>query len=63
MVKGEGHVVHAGINCVCSVCGSTNSCGCVVNLGQPFEPQEILYTLSMLRKRKVCIMYYTVVMR
>ena len=38
--KGEGHVVHAGINCVCNVCGSTNSCGCVVNgnlLGQPFE--------------------------
>ena len=29
--KGEGHVVHAGINCVCNVCGSTHSCGCVVN--------------------------------
>ena len=23
--------MHAGINCVCNVCGS---CGCVVNLGQ-----------------------------
>ena len=29
--KGEGHVVHAGINCVCNVCGSAHSCGCVVN--------------------------------
>ena len=29
--KGEGHVVYAGINCVCNVCGSTHSCGCVVN--------------------------------
>ena len=28
--KGEGHVVHAGINCVCHVCGSAHSCGCVV---------------------------------
>ena len=38
--KGEGHVVHAGVNCVCNVCGSAHSCGCVVNgflLGQPFE--------------------------
>ena len=26
--KGEGHVVHAGVNCVC---GSARSCGCVVN--------------------------------
>ena len=36
--KGEGHIVHAG---VCNVCGSTHSCGCVVNgsvlLGQHFE--------------------------
>ena len=30
--KGEGHVVHAGVNCVCNVCGSTHSCGCVVNV-------------------------------
>ena len=29
--KGEGHVVHAGVDCVCNVCGSTHSCGCVVN--------------------------------
>ena len=29
--KGEGHVVHAGVNCVCNVCGSARSCGCVVN--------------------------------
>ena len=29
--KGEGHVVHAGVNCVCNVCGSTHSCGGVVN--------------------------------
>ena len=38
--KGEGHVVHAGVNCVCNVCGSAHSCGCVVDgtlLGQPFE--------------------------
>ena len=26
--KGEGHVVHAGVNCVC---GSAHSCGCMVN--------------------------------
>ena len=26
--KGEGHVVHAGVNCVC---GSAHSCECVVN--------------------------------
>ena len=38
--KGEGHVVHAGVNCVYNVCGSTHSCGCVLNallLRQPFE--------------------------
>ena len=29
--KGEGHVVHAGVNCVCNGCGSAHSCGCVVN--------------------------------
>ena len=29
--KGEGHVVHAGVNCICNVCGSAHSCGCVVN--------------------------------
>ena len=29
--KGKGHVVHAGVNCVCNVCGSANSYGCVVN--------------------------------
>ena len=29
--KGEDRVVHAGVNCVCNVCGSTHSCGCVVN--------------------------------
>ena len=30
--KGEGHVVHAGVNSVCNVCGSAHSCGrCVVN--------------------------------
>ena len=29
--KGEGHVVHTGLNCVCNVCGSAHSCGCVVN--------------------------------
>ena len=29
--KGEGHVVHAGVNCVCNVCGSAHSCGCVVS--------------------------------
>ena len=23
--------VHAGVNCVCNVCGSAHSCGCVVN--------------------------------
>ena len=26
--KGEGH---AGVNCVCNVCGSAHSCGCVVS--------------------------------
>ena len=26
------HMVRdAGVNCVCNVCGSTHSCGCVVN--------------------------------
>ena len=29
--KGEGHVVHAGVNCVCNMCGSAHSCGWVVN--------------------------------
>ena len=29
--KGEGHVVPAGVNCVCNVCGSAHSCECVVN--------------------------------
>ena len=29
--KGEGHVVHASINCVCNVCSSAHSYGCVVN--------------------------------
>ena len=29
--KGEGHIVHAGVNGVCNVCGSAHSCGCVVN--------------------------------
>ena len=29
--KGEGHVVHVGVICVCNVCGSAHSCGCVVN--------------------------------
>ena len=29
--KGEGHVVHAGVNCVCNVCASAHSCWCVVN--------------------------------
>ena len=29
--KGEGYVVHAGVNCVCNVRGSVHSCGCVVN--------------------------------
>ena len=29
--KGEGHVVYASVNCVCNVCGSAQSCGCVVN--------------------------------
>ena len=28
--KGEGHVVHASVNCVCNVCGSAHSCGSVV---------------------------------
>ena len=30
--KGEGHDVHAGVNCVCNVCGSAHSCVCVVNV-------------------------------
>ena len=29
--KGEGHVVHAGVNYVCNVYGSAHSCGCMVN--------------------------------
>ena len=29
--KGEGHVVYASLNCVCNVCGSAHSGGCVVN--------------------------------
>ena len=28
--KGEGHVVHTGVNYVYNVCGSAHSCGCVV---------------------------------
>ena len=23
--------MHAGVNCVCNVCGSTHSCGCMIN--------------------------------
>ena len=23
--------IYAGVNCVCNVCGSTHSCGCMVN--------------------------------
>ena len=29
--KGEDRVVHAGVNCVCNVCGSAHSCGCMEN--------------------------------
>ena len=29
--KGKGHVLHAGVNCVCNVCGSAHSCGCMAN--------------------------------
>ena len=29
--QGEGCIVRAGVNCVCNVCGSAHSCGCVVN--------------------------------
>ena len=29
--KAEGRVLHAGVNCVCNVCGSVHSCGWVVN--------------------------------
>ena len=29
--KGEGHVVHAGVNCVCNMCGYAHSCVCMVN--------------------------------
>ena len=29
--KGEGHIVHVGVNGVCNVCASAHSCGCVVN--------------------------------
>ena len=28
---GDGHVMHAGVNCVCNMCGSAHSFGCVVN--------------------------------
>ena len=42
--KDEDHVVHTGVgvDCVCNVCGSAHSCGCVVNRNnfahvQPFE--------------------------
>ena len=30
--------MHAGINCGCNVCGSANSCWCVINWhpGQPY---------------------------
>ena len=31
MVRVEGHVVHAGVNCDCNVCGSAHLCGHVVN--------------------------------
>ena len=29
--EGKGRVVQVDVNCVCSVCGSTHSCGCAVN--------------------------------
>ena len=43
--KGEGHVVHAGINCVCNVCGSAHSCGCVGN--GTFARAALYYLLPM----------------
>ena len=41
--KGEGHGVHAGVNCVCNVCGSAHSCGCVVNGSFAREAFRVLY--------------------
>ena len=37
--KGEGHVVHAGVNSVCNVCGCAHSCGSMAVL--PFEYQRV----------------------
>ena len=31
MVRVRAHVVHAVVNCVCDMCGSAHSSGCVVN--------------------------------
>ena len=48
--KGEGHVVHAGINCICNVCGSPHSCGCVVNgsfARAAYISREYTYNLSI----------------
>ena len=28
---GKGEIVHAGVNCVCNVCGSAHSCACMVD--------------------------------
>ena len=38
--KAEGHVVHAGVNCVCNMCGSATHVGAwsmTVLLRQPFQ--------------------------
>ena len=32
MVRVKDHVVHAGVNCVCNVCGSAESCGSLLIL-------------------------------
>ena len=55
--KGEGHVVHAGVNCVCNVCGSAHSCRHVVN--GTFARAAYYYTTQVLFHQDLFISLYS----
>ena len=38
--------MHAGINCVCNVCGSAHAWSMAVLLGQPFEYYYFYFKMS-----------------
>ena len=41
--------MHAGVNCVCNVCNSAHSCGCVVN--GSFARVIIIFLMQMHKRR------------